>query len=218
MRVLLIEDDTLLAEGIEVSLRLDKLTVDVVHNGEHALHALLSEDFDIAILDLGLPKMSGYEVLKKLRSKGNMTPVLILTARDAVEDRVKGLDFGADDYLLKPFDVDELKARLRAIVRRQSGQRTPDILIGHLKIDPSAHRVFLDEVELKLSPKEFMILAELASHRGKTLSKEQLMRLVYGWQEDLESNSLEVHMHNLRKKIGNGIIHTVRGIGYRIDQ
>lgn len=217
MRVLLIEDDTLLAEGIEVSLRLDNQTVDVVHTGEHALHALLSENFDIAVLDLGLPKMSGYDVLKQLRAQGNMTPVLILTARDAIEDRVKGLDFGADDYLLKPFDVDELKARLRAIVRRESGQRTPDINVGNLVIQPSAHRVCIGEEELKLSPKEFMILAELASHKGRTLSKEQLMQLVYGWQDDLESNSLEVHMHNLRKKIGAGIIHTVRGVGYRID-
>jgi two-component system, OmpR family, response regulator QseB len=217
MRVLLVEDDKLLAEGIEVSLTLARYTVDLVNNGEQALHALKHEQFDLLILDLGLPGVSGYEVLSQLRSQKNMIPVLILTARDHIEDKVKGLDLGADDYLLKPFDVEELKARMRALLRRPGGDRVPEIAIKDLIIDPQSHRVSRDETPIALSPKEFSLLYELATHKGRILSKDQLTELIYGWSDDPESNSIEVHIHNLRKKIGAGIVETVRGVGYRID-
>ena len=217
MRVLLVEDDKLLAEGIEVSLTLARYTVDSVNNGEQALHALKHEQFDLLILDLGLPGVSGYEVLSQLRSQKNMIPVLILTARDHIEDKVKGLDLGADDYLLKPFDVEELKARMRALLRRPGGDRVPEIAIKDLIIDPQSHRVSRAETPIALSPKEFSLLYELATHKGRILSKDQLTELIYGWSDDPDSNSIEVHIHNLRKKIGAGIVETVRGVGYRID-
>ncbi len=217
MRVLLVEDDKLLAEGTEVSLTLARYTVDLVNNGEQALHALKHEQFDLLILDLGLPGVSGYEVLSQLRSQKNMIPVLILTARDHIEDKVKGLDLGADDYLLKPFDVEELKARMRALLRRPGGDRVPEIAIKDLIIDPQSHRVSRDETPIALSPKEFSLLYELATHKGRILSKDQLTELIYGWSDDPDSNSIEVHIHNLRKKIGAGIVETVRGVGYRID-
>lgn len=217
MRVLLVEDDKLLAEGIEVSLTLARYTVDLVNNGEQALHALKHEQFDLLILDLGLPGVSGYEVLSQLRSQKNMIPVLILTARDHIEDKVKGLDLGADDYLLKPFDVEELKARMRALLRRPGGDRVPEIAIKDLIIAPQSHRVSRDETPIALSPKEFSLLYELATHKGRILSKDQLTELIYGWSDDPDSNSIEVHIHNLRKKIGAGIVETVRGVGYRID-
>jgi two-component system response regulator QseB len=217
MRVLLVEDDKLLAEGIEVSLTLARYTVDSVNNGEQALHALMNEQFDLLILDLGLPGVSGYEVLSQLRSQKNMIPVLILTARDHIDDKVKGLDLGADDYLLKPFDVEELKARMRALLRRPGGDRVPQIAIKDLIIDPQSHRVSRADTPISLSPKEFSLLYELATHKGRILSKDQLTELIYGWSDDPDSNSIEVHIHNLRKKIGAGIVETVRGVGYRID-
>ena len=217
MRVLLVEDDKLLAEGIEVSLTLARYTVDSVNNGEQALHALMNEQFDLLILDLGLPGVSGYEVLSQLRSQKNMIPVLILTARDHIDDKVKGLDLGADDYLLKPFDVEELKARMRALLRRPGGDRVPEIAIKDLIIDPQSHRVSRADTPISLSPKEFSLLYELATHKGRILSKDQLTELIYGWSDDPDSNSIEVHIHNLRKKIGAGIVETVRGVGYRID-
>ncbi len=217
MRVLLVEDDKLLAEGIEVALSLDHYVVDSVDTGEHALHALENEQFDLLVLDLGLPGISGYELLTQVRNNKNMTPVLILTARDHIDDKVKGLDLGADDYLLKPFDVAELKARMRALLRRPGGDRTPELVINDLSIDPQAHRVTRASKTISLSPKEFALLHELAMHKGRILSKEQLTTLVYGWSDDPDSNSIEVHIHNLRKKIGAGIVETVRGVGYRID-
>ena len=218
MRILLIEDDELLAEGIEVSLKLANYIVDWVDNGEHGLQVLKQENRDLVILDLGLPGMSGYQVLKQMRDQGINTPVLILTARDATEDKVKGLDLGGDDYLLKPFDVEELKARIRALLRRPGGQRQPDLHIGDLRIEPDKHLVSRAGEEIRLSPKEFSILLELCAHRGRILSKDQLTELVYGWSEDLESNSIEVHVHNLRKKVGPGIVDTVRGVGYRVSE
>jgi two-component system response regulator QseB len=169
MRILIVEDDTLLAEGIAVSLQLAGHTADCVGTGEHALQALLSESFDLCILDLGLPKMSGYEVLKQVRAKRITLPVLILTARDQISDKVKGLDAGADDYLLKPFDVEELKARIRALMRRGKNQPGNEVLIGNLTIRPEQHQVFVGAEEIKLSPREFTLLHELALHRGRVL-------------------------------------------------
>ena len=216
MRLLLVEDDQLLAEGITVSLSLAGYQVDTVHRGEHALEAVQRESFDLVVLDLGLPGISGYETLEKMRQNGIAIPVLILTAKDHIEDKVKGLDSGADDYVLKPFDVEELKARVRALLRRPGGQRHPEIIYGSLKVLPHTHQVFLSDEELKLSPKEFTILQELIMHSPRILSKDKVAELVYGWSEDPESNSIEVHVHNLRKKVGQGIIETVRGVGYRM--
>jgi len=198
MRILIVEDDELLAEGIAVSLSLAGYTADSVANGEHAVHALTQEQFDLCILDLGLPRLSGYEVLKQIRAKNIHLPVLILTARDQIADKVKGLDYGADDYLLKPFDVDELKARIRALTRRSTGQTSTEIPIGEITIKPDTHQVFRLSDEIKLSPKEFNLLHELALHRNRILSKDQLTELLYGWSEEVDSNAIEVHIHNLR--------------------
>lgn len=218
MRILLVEDDQLLAEGVSVALSLAGYQVDTVHKGEHALEVLVGESFDLVVLDLGLPGISGYETLEKMRQKDVMIPVLILTAKDQVDDKVKGLDLGADDYLLKPFDAEELKARIRALLRRPGGQRHPEIVYGDLKILPHTHQAFSGENELKLSPKEFTILQELILHSPRILSKDKLTELVYGWSDDPESNSIEVHVHNLRKKVGQGIIETIRGVGYRLSE
>lgn len=217
MRILIVEDDELLAEGIAVSLSLAGYTADCVSNGEHAVHALTQEQFDLCILDLGLPRLSGYEVLKQIRAKSIHLPVLILTARDQIADKVKGLDYGADDYLLKPFDVDELKARIRALTRRSVGQTSTEIRVGDVTIKPDTHQVFRLSNEIKLSPKEFNLLHELALHRNRILSKDQLTELLYGWSEEVDSNAIEVHIHNLRKKLGSGVIETLRGIGYRMS-
>ncbi len=217
MRLLLVEDDELLADGIVTSLSLGGFKVDWVNSGEHALHALSCEQFDLCILDIGLPKISGFQVLQELRATENMIPVLMLTARDQISDKVKGLDYGADDYLLKPFDVEELKARIRALSRRSYGERQPELIIGKIRIHPDTHEVFEDDQEIKLSPKEFSLLHELAIHRNRILSKDQLSELIYGWSEEVDSNAIEVHIHNLRKKLGIDIIATVRGVGYKVS-
>ena len=217
MRILLVEDDELLADGIVTSLTLGGFIVDTVHTGEHALHALSYEQFDLCILDIGLPGISGFDVLQQLRTHHNMIPILILTARDQVHDKVSGLDKGADDYLLKPFDVEELKARIRALSRRSYGERLPELVFGNIKIIESAHQIFLDNTEIKLSPKEYTLIHELAIHKGRVLSKEKLTELNYGWSEELDSNAIEVHIHHLRKKLGTEVIETVRGVGYKVS-
>ncbi|WP_020408607.1 response regulator [Hahella ganghwensis] len=217
MRILLVEDDELLADGIRTSLSLKSNAVDWVESGEDALHAVKVGLFDIIILDLGLPGIDGLTVLRKLRAEGNQTPILILSARDRIQDRVQGLDSGADDYLLKPFDVSELLARLRALTRRSIGQRQPEISLNDIRILPHSYQVFKAETEIKLSRREYAILHELASHRGRVLSREQLEDLIYGWSDEVSSNTMEVHIHNLRKKLGNQLIKTVRGLGYTIE-
>lgn len=216
MRILLVEDDELLADGIKTSLNLAGFTVDVVHKGEHAVHALSCEEFDLCILDIGLPGISGFDVLKQVRQSENKLPILMLTARDQISDKVHGLDQGADDYLLKPFDVEELKARVRALVRRVQGAGRALQKCGDITIDVQAFQVMKDNEEVKLSPKEFSVLNELLLHRGRVLSKDQLTELVYGWSEDLDSNAIEVHVHHLRKKLGNDVIQTIRGVGYKV--
>jgi two-component system response regulator QseB len=216
MRILLVEDDELLADGIKTSLTLANFLVDVVHKGEYAVHALSCEQFDLCILDIGLPGISGFEVLSQVRQSGDNIPVLMLTARDQISDKVRGLDQGADDYLLKPFDVEELKARIRALVRRTHREGSSLQKMGDISVDTQAFQVFKGEQEVKLSPKEFSVLNELLLHRGRVLSKDQLTELVYGWSEDLDSNAIEVHVHHLRKKLGNELIQTVRGVGYKV--
>lgn len=218
MRVLLIEDDALLGDGICAGLKQAGFAVDWSQDGHAAKLALETEDYAIAVLDLGLPRLSGMELLKWLRGRGSKLPVLILTARDTVADRVSGLDTGADDYLVKPFDLDELISRLRALLRRSSGQAAPTLNHGDIELDPAAHQVRKDGQLVELSGREFALLHELLLHAGRVQSREQLEQRLYGWGEEVESNSVEVHIHYLRKKLGAGLIRTMRGVGYVIDK
>ena len=217
MRLLLIEDDEALGEGIHQAMAREGYTVDWLKDGSSALHALLSETFDVVVLDLGLPRMGGLEVLRRLRDSGATVPVLILTARDATEDRIAGLDAGADDYLIKPFDLAELKARLRALLRRSAGRAR--VLIEHAGIclDPSTQQVSYHHQPVSLTPKEYQLLHELLSPPGRVMTRDQLIQLLYGWNEEAESNTLEVHIHHLRKKFSSELIRTVRGVGYLVE-
>ena len=218
MRLLLVEDDKALGEGLRLGLRQEGYTVDWLQDGTSALHALLSEDFDLLVLDLGLPRMSGLQVLRELRRSGSALPVLILTARDATEDRIAGLDAGADDYLVKPFDLDELKARLRALLRRSAGRAELRIEHAGVSLDPSSQQVSYQGKPVPMTPKEYLLLHELLSQPGKVLTRERLAQLLYGWDEEAESNTLEVHIHHLRKKLFSGLIRTVRGVGYLVEE
>ncbi len=218
MRILLVEDDPLLGDGIRAGLKQAGYAVDWVQDGNAAKLSLESGDYSLMVLDLGLPKLSGTAVLNWLRSTGSALPVLILTARDTVADRVAGLDAGADDYLIKPFDLDELIARLRALSRRSSGQATPLLLHGGIELDPAARQVRKNGQTVELSAREFTLLHELLLHAGRVQSREQLEERLYGWGEEVESNSVEVHVHHLRKKLGSDLIRTLRGVGYVIDK
>ncbi|MDH1056201.1 response regulator [Aquipseudomonas alcaligenes] len=218
MRLLLVEDDKALGEGLRLGLRQEGYTVDWLEDGTSALHALLSEDFDLLVLDLGLPRMSGLQVLRELRRSGSALPVLILTARDSTEDRIAGLDAGADDYLVKPFDLDELKARLRALLRRSAGRAELRIEHAGVSLDPSSQQVSYQGKPVPMTPKEYLLLHELLSQPGKVLTRERLAQLLYGWDEEAESNTLEVHIHHLRKKLFSSLIRTVRGVGYLVEE
>ena len=218
MRLLLVEDDTMIGESVRLGLRQDGFVIDWVQDGKAAELALSNEPYALLLLDLGLPKKGGLEVLKNLRSQRNPIPVLVLTARDAVADRVQGLDAGADDYLVKPFDLDELAARIRALLRRQSGRIETELRCGDLTINPATHQVFLGAKEIALSGKEFAILHALIDRPGAVLSRVQLEQHLYGWDEEIESNAVEVHIHNLRKKLGSELIRNVRGVGYVVDK
>ena len=218
MRILLAEDDPLLGDGIRAGLGLEGDTVDWVTDGVAADQALTTDEFDLLVLDLGLPRRDGMEVLRGLRKRGDMTPVLILTARDKVADRVAGLDAGADDYLSKPFDLDELLARVRALTRRHTGRAVPHLEHGDLRLDPATHQVSLAGQPVELAPREYALLRLLLEQRGKVLSRSRLVEALYGWDGELESNAIEVHVHHLRRKLGNELIRTVRGIGYGIDR
>lgn len=219
MRILLVEDDELLGDGLRTGLIQHKYTVDWIKDGQAALQALTTDHFAVVILDLGLPKCSGLDVLKSMRSKGINTPVLILTARDGVEDFVKGLDTGADDYLAKPFDLDELCARIRALQRRgSSGRSDPVIHFGSIKLDPASHTAYKNDKKVIISRREFVLLHTLLNNPGRVLSREHLTQNLYGWEGDVDSNALEVHVHNLRKKFGNKLITTIRGVGYMVEK
>ena len=218
MRLLLIEDDVALGEGIHQALAREGYTVDWLQDGSSALHALLSETFDAVVLDLGLPRMDGLEVLRRLRDNGATVPVLILTARDATEDRIAGLDAGADDYLIKPFDLAELKARLRALLRRSAGRARVVIEHAGICLDPSTQHVSYHGQTVLLTPKEYQLLHELLSPPGRVMTRDQLMQLLYGWNEEAESNTLEVHIHHLRKKFSSELIRTIRGVGYLVEE
>ena len=216
MRLLLVEDDPMIGEAIRTGLKRDGFAVDWVHDAAAAARALGSEPFEVVLLDLGLPGGDGLGFLRTLRARGQSLPVLIITARDAIADRVAGLDAGADDYLTKPFDLDELAARLRALLRRKSGRTSPQIEHLGVTLDPAAHRVTRDGVEVALSPREFALLQLLLERPGTILSRAQLEERLYGWGEEVESNAIEVHVHGLRRKLGAEFIRTVRGVGYRV--
>ena len=218
MKVLLVEDDSLLGDGIRTGLMQAGFAVDWARDGLDAEHALAVETYDAVVLDLGLPKLSGTEVLRRARAGGLALPVLILTARDTVPDRVAGLDAGADDYLVKPFDLAELQARLRALIRRAHGQTAALLRHGDLELDPAARTVRWQGQPVELSAREFALLQELLSHAGRVLSKAQIEEKLYGWGEEIESNAVEVFVHHLRRKLDPGLIRTLRGVGYVIDK
>lgn len=214
MRLLLVEDDRMLGASLQAGLRQQGWAVDWVRDGEAAEEALRGEPYDVALLDLGLPRKGGLEVLRGLRRRGVPVPVLIVTAQDAVPDRVAGLDAGADDYLVKPFDLDEVAARVRALHRRSGGRAEPRLEVGSLSMDPAAHEVSLGGAPVALSAREFALLQALLERPGRPLSRAQLEERLYGWGEEVESNAVEVHVHALRKKLGAGWIRTLRGVGY----
>ncbi|SHG57867.1 two-component system, OmpR family, response regulator [Marinomonas polaris DSM 16579] len=218
LRVLVVEDDLSLADGLVTALKREGYTVDLLHDGIHALEALANEVFDLVVLDLGLPRLDGLAVLKQLRANENAVPVLILTARDALEDRVAGLDLGADDYLVKPFDVTELKARARALLRRSYGRAISEIHYKGLVLFPASHKVTYQDKDVNLTRREYSLLHELVSQPGHVFTRDVLQQLMYGWGDDVESNALEVHIHHLRKKLFPELIRTIRGIGYVVDQ
>ncbi len=218
MRILLVEDDEDLGDGVREGLVQERFTVDWVRDGREAMAALDAENYSLMILDLGLPRISGIEILKLIRNHGNEIPVIILTARDTVADRIQGLDCGADDYVIKPFDLDELAARIRALMRRKMGRAEPMLVHGNIVLDPAAHKVTLDGETVNLSPREFAVLRELLENTGIVLSRDRLEQSLYGWNEEVESNALEVHIHHLRKKLGAKLIKTIRGVGYVIQK
>jgi len=216
MRILLVEDDLLLGDGIQAGLRQAGFGVDWSRDGLAAWHALSAESYAAVVLDLGLPRLSGLELLRRLRASGNRVPVMILTARDRVEDRITGLDSGADDYLTKPFDLHELAARLRALVRRSHGQAAPRLRVGPVEIDPAARSASFEGRPVELSAREFALLQALALNAGRVLSRTQLEQALYGWGEEVGSNAIEVHIHHLRRKLSVELIRTVRGVGYTL--
>lgn len=216
MRVLVVEDDPLLGEAICIGMRQRGFAADWVRDGIAADTALKTETFAVVILDLGLPRLSGMQLLRQRREAHDGTPVLILTARDAIQERVQGLDAGADDYVVKPVDLDELAARLRALVRRSGGDAQPLLQVGALRIDPAARHVEWHDAPVELSPREFDLLLEFARSPNRFLSKEQLTERLYGWNDEVESNALEVHIHHLRRKLDPSLIVTQRGVGYML--
>jgi DNA-binding response OmpR family regulator len=218
MRLLLVEDDSILGDGIRTGLTQEGYAVDWVTDGYLAGHALQSEHYDLLVLDLGLPRRSGLDVLKELRAGGSNLPVLILTARDTVRDRVAGLDSGADDYLIKPFALDELFARTRALLRRSGERGAPVIRHGAITLDPAARKVSRDGVPVELSAREFALLQTLLENTGRVLSRTRIEQSLYAWGDEVESNAVEVHIHHLRRKLGASLIRTIRGVGYVIDK
>ncbi len=214
MRVLLVEDDALLGDGLHAGLRQAAFDVDWVRDGVAAQLAIETSPYAAVVLDLGLPRLDGAELLRRLRAAGNKVPVLVLTARDAIADRVRGLDGGADDYVVKPVDLLELAARLRALVRRAKGEAEPTLRAGELRLDPAARRVEFRGRPIELQTREFDLLHELMLNAGRVLSREQIEQRLYPWGSEIESNAVEVHIHHLRRKLAPELIRTVRGVGY----
>jgi len=218
MRLLLAEDDQMIGESVQRGLRQEGHAVDWVRDGVAAERALADHAYDLVLLDLGLPRKDGIRLLEDLRRQRNRIPVLVITARDAVAERVRGLDAGADDYLAKPFDFDELSARIRALARRQSGRAEPEILIGPLRVNLASHEVFLGESPVALSAREFSLLHALVEQPGVPISRSQLEERIYGWNEEVESNAVEVYIHALRRKLGPEWVRNLRGVGYFVPR
>ena len=214
MRILLVEDDRLLGDGLQAGLTQAGYAVDWLRDGEAAVAALSTETFAAVVLDLGLPKRDGLSVLQWLRGRHDATPVLILTARDQLEDKVRGLDLGADDYVLKPFDLDEITARLRALVRRAHGRPEPMLTLGEIELNPAARTVMRAGQTIELTAREFDLLHLLLQNADRVLTRRSLEEQLYTWNDAVDSNALEVHIHHLRRKLGNDLIRTVRGVGY----
>ncbi|MCP5277872.1 MAG: response regulator [Thiobacillus sp.] len=218
MRILLVEDDALLGDGLQAGLRLAGWSVDWMRDGDQARVAWLGQRYHACVLDLGLPRRDGLTLLKEMRARDDTTPVLILTARDTQADKVNGLDAGADDYLTKPFDLAELQARLRALVRRAGGQAGPLLVHAGVSLDPVARRVSLKGEAIMLSAREYALLYDLLAHKGRIRSRAELEDSLYEWGQEVESNTVEVYIHHLRKKLGSDFIQTVRGLGYLVGE
>jgi two-component system OmpR family response regulator/two-component system response regulator QseB len=214
MRILVVEDDRLLGDGIKAGLTQAGFAADWVQDGIAAELALKTGSHAAVVLDLGLPRLAGLDLVRRMRAAGNKTPVLILTARDAVEDRIKGLDSGADDYAVKPFDLHELAARLRALIRRSAGDAAPVLRVEEVELDPAARRVNFKDRPVELPAREYALLHALMLNAGRVLTREQLTEKLYAWGEELESNAIDVHIHHLRRKLAPNLIRTVRGVGY----
>jgi two-component system, OmpR family, response regulator QseB len=217
MRLLLVEDDEILGDGLAVGLKMEGYAVDWLTNGKLADEALKMNCYELIVLDLNLPDMDGLSILRALRARKDETPVLVLTAKDTVPDRVEGLDSGADDFVIKPFELDEVCARLRALARRNEGRSTPTVEHKGIELDPASHQVTYNGEHVELSQKEFEILSFLMANIGRVVSRARLEESLYSWSSDIESNTVEVHIHYLRKKLEPGVIRTVRGVGYIID-
>jgi len=219
MRILLVEDNEILADGLLRSLAMPGFAVDRIAHGERADSYLQSESYDLVVLDIGLPGIDGFEVLRRLRARGSKTPVLVLTARDAVEDRIHGLDLGADDYLTKPFVLGEFEARVRALIRRADNERTPQLVCGPLRMDTHALRAWMGEQELALTAREWTILEVLLRQLGQVISKKRITEAVKDWEQDVTPNTVEVHISRLRRKLGSAgpQIRAVRGFGYLLE-
>jgi len=218
MRLLLVEDDEMIGEPVVDTMRRAGYAIDWAHDGREAELSLDNDVYDLVLLDLGLPKADGIDVLDRYRRRGGAAPVIILTARDAVESRIAGLDAGADDYLVKPFDLDELAARVRALLRRRTGQAHPVYSHGELSLNPATHEATLNGEVLALVPREFSLLQALIEEPSRVFTRSELEDKLYGWGEEVGSNTIEVHVHSLRRKIGAEQIVTVRGVGYRLKR
>jgi len=217
MRLLLVEDDEILGDGLAAGLKMEGYAVDWLTNGKLADEALKMNCYELVVLDLNLPDMDGLSILRALRARKDETPVLVLTAKDTVPDRVEGLDSGADDFVIKPFELDEVCARLRALARRNEGRSSPTVEYKGIVLDPASHQVTYNDEKVELSQKEFEILSFLMGNIGRVVSRARLEESLYSWSSDIESNTVEVHIHYLRKKLDPSIIRTVRGVGYIID-
>ena len=218
MRILLVEDDRMIAKGLETALRQEGYAVDAMGDGRSAAEALRTSRFDLVLLDLGLPQRDGIEVLRELRGRGDSTPVIIVTARDDVRNRIEGLDAGADDYIIKPFDLDEVSARMRSVLRRAAGRGDPCIKHRGISLNPVTHAVEREGVAVLLSAHEFSVLEALLQRPGAVLSRAQLEDRLYGWSGQIESNAIEVYIHGLRRKLGSDAIRTLRGVGYFVPK